>query len=510
MKNEYFITEFCKIIDQAHGKRPDKFWFATWMASKSPYVDFSKSFENFWKTKKLPTTITSFEKILLTIRICKTFISLLIKSTFLKTAMRNELQALNKLRGQKIIILRTFSYSYSHKSTDPFWGELVDELSCSATPLLIIYDPNFSILKCKAAFNPQKNNFPLFIFLSPWKLFTNFYTLVKEGFSQQELTSYLFENIETKDYLSSAYKREILSPSTYVNFAYFNCFEKILSNFDIDKAYLPFENNPWEKMFHIAKTQLKKDFKTIGFQHAALQRDATNYFLSSYEISHKLHPEIIITNGEITFNYLKSIPHYDNINLLIGCALRHKDTNSQNVSIRRESNGPTRFLVLLDGVLDTRYLLDFISKFSKNLFSKNLEIVIREHPSLPIKRILSKKDYMSLLNNKSLKISRNILDDDLRETDIVLYSGSTTSIEALSRGKAVISYNYRLFNYDPLFSFSDFKWLIQTEDDLISAINNYRSLSAAEIIERQRISQLYVQKYFLSCTCTSINKFLNL
>lgn len=508
MEHENFITDFCNTIDQCHGVRPDKLWFSTWMSSKSPYFSYPQNFEKFWTSGQLPPTMTFPKKLALTFRLSLTMLSILAKSTYLKWQLRNELAEINQSSGKEFNLVRTFAYSDNPQVSDPFWGEFIEKLTQSSVNLLTIYDPSFSITKCKRAYNSKKRNFPYLVFVSPRKVLNNFSLILVEVFKAQSFPSQKVRGIELKYFITDSYKTELLAPSSLVNLVCFDCYQNILQKFSIKKAYLTFENNPWEKMFYLARSASKKQFKILGFQHASIQRDATNYFLSSYENLHNLHPDKILSVGQITYEYMKNLPHYKNINIGVGCALRYSYLENIELINSPTENKNLNLLVMLDGTQDTVNLIKLVLEFVKINKLDKLSIKIKEHPSLLIRNF-----YPEFLTNKAVLSKKIIiasggLQENLNQSDIILYTGTTSSIEALRLGKAVINYNFALFNYDPLFQFKDFKWTITKPNELIDIFKEYLKLTPQEIIQRKLSAKNFVNNYFSPCTKENIERFL--
>ncbi len=508
MKSEKFITDFCGAIDQCHGQRPDKLWFSTWMSSKSPYFSFPQSFEKFWLSNKLPSVTPTCKKLSLAFRLTVTLGSVLAKSIYLKFKMRQELQEISALRNKKVNLLRTFSYGYAQDAKDPFWGELVEVLTQSSVPLITIYDPHFSVTHCKNAYNSARHNLPYLIFVSPVSLFRNYFLILFESFKKINFQSYQVKNIDIKTYLADAYQAELLSPTSFVNLVFYESFKKTFNEFDIQKAYIPFENNPWEKMFHLAKLSSRKKFEIIGFQHASIQEGATNYHLSSYENHNRLCPDKILSVGEYTFKYMQSLPYYKNIHVQIGCALRYSYLENETNSSFSKSDENINLLVILDGTLDTVKLIELVLNFTKINTLKNISIKFKEHPNLRIKKF-----FPDLLNNEALlsgkiTLAQGSLQENLEVSDIVLYTGTTSSIEALKMGKGAINYNFSMFNYDPLFQFTDFKWKASTPEELIDILQSYQQLSPEELAQKKLAAKNFVNKYFSPCTRENIERFL--
>jgi hypothetical protein len=514
VKHENFITEYCQILDQSHGQRPDLLWFSTWMASKSPYFNFAKKFEFFWKSGNFDSRFPLIKKWKMTLRLTASLVLLLAKCLFLKWTYRNELKALEKLN--KINVLRTFLYSPESQARDPFWGDFVTELEKSEIPLVVVFEPQFSIFKCKKTFHPLRRNFPYQVFISPWKLLGNYINLVEEAYGkwsfQNKNNSYFVKNQNISTLVTSHYREELLSPSALTTLGFYDCFYKIMSDFEIQNFYLTFENNPWEKMCYLARRELQKKFNVIGFQHTAVQRGAANYFLSDYEIRYQLHPDLVICAGEKQLEVLRSYPTYKSVKTTLGCALRHSflgEKTDESINASHLKPAEFKILVALDGVPDTIELLQLALQFSELFKEDSLEIRIKEHPNFSIE-----KAYPQVLNhpeikNNRVKLSTNSLEENLNWCNYLLYSGTVVSIEALRKGKMLIQFGYTLFDYDPLFQYQETKINIKNVDEMVRALIEIKNLHPADQMSRGlKAGQSFAESYFYPCTQESIKTFL--
>ena len=64
-----------------------------------------------------------------------------------------------------------------------------------------------------------------------------------------------------------------------------------------------------------------------------------------------------------------------------------------------------------------------------------------------------------------------------------------------------------MFNQDPLFQFTDFKWEAHSPRDLITIINNYLNLSKPEITQKRLAAKNFTSRYFSPCTKENIERF---
>ncbi len=503
MKQATFMNEYCQAIDHLHGQRPDILWFSTWMSSKAPYFGYAQKFETFWQRGEIPGSLSFVSRIRKILRLTVTLFSLIGKSLFLRIVYRHELKALQSL--SQITVLRTFSYSAAAEAEDPFWGPLVDELQLQKNPLVVVFEPQFSIFKCKKTYSSQKRNFPYYVFLNALNLFKSYLQLVQEGFSEVRFQTPPDQKKGIHQILQQNYQEEILSPAALGTLAFYDCFLNITSNFSIFNFYITFENNPWEKMLYLVRQVSKQPFQITGFQHATIQRDAANYYLSDYESKRHLHPDIIYCVGSITTQLLKSYSHYRQLPVREGCALRY------NLPLKKkylkQFSTKIQILVTLDGTkAEAKALLDLVIKYSLNQRA-DIHFVIKEHPNMRIKDFSS--DALTRIAQKdNLSIANGSLYEALNESDILLYSCTTVCLEALAQGIPLIQFGNSLLNLDPLFNFTEYKITVQDISQLDRALKNFRAMSQDERSQREELGRKFVEEYFSPCTPDAIKRFL--
>jgi hypothetical protein len=508
MEPQEFIIKYCEILDEIHGQRPDRLWFSTWMASKSPYFDFAKKFEAYWLTKRTPPRLTPLTQARMALRLSLTLFSMIGKSWLLRFIYRAELRVLQGLT--RINVLRTFESSASAETRDAFWGDLILELEKDPTPLLVIFQPQSSLFKLKQWAQGKKHHLPYQVFLSPGSLIKTYFELLFESFGDFAFSeSSSLRTPELRALAEDNYRQELLSPTAFATLCFYRAFFQVIKNHYIEKFFLTYENNPWEKMLYFARRELDKNFKVIGFQHSTIQRDAANYYLSEYEVAHRLHPDVVICSGPAPLSLLKTLRFYKSVPLELGCALRYSSLQPTSITSKPQHTETfSRCLIALDGTPDAGALLEFALKALEALGDPQLEIRVKEHPNFPISRL--GKDFTShpSFRKGSVKLSHEPLAANLDWAQVLLYSGTTVSLEALSQGKPVIQYSYTLFNFDPLFQFQEYKYSTQTVENFVAAWQQLKTLSAEEKFERSEAGKRFVSAYFNPCTSESLGRFL--
>ena len=75
-------------------------------------------------------------------------------------------------------------------------------------------------------------------------------------------------------------------------------------------------------------------------------------------------------------------------------------------------------------------------------------------------------------------------------------------------GKPIIQFDRGDFlNYDPLFDFGEFKWLVSKERPLLNVIHEIQNLSDTRYVELQKRGRLYVEDYFHPVTTDRLSLF---
>ncbi len=509
MKQTEFIKSYCTIIDQCHGQKKDLLWFATWMSSKSPYCEFPRMFQAFWRTNAIPDNKLSF-KIFITqiFKIIITFLSLLFKSFYLNCRYFRKISNLKKVRKTPFTFFRTFQYHSNPGTIDPFWGSLLEDFKKANLPTLTIYEPSFSLFKCKIQITDKEIFLPYQIFISPIILTKALVCLILEFLRPSTFQgNFVIKNVDLNNFVNIQYKRDLLTSATFVNLVFYNLFKKVFKKFHIIKAYYPYENNPWEKMLVLAVKNHDPHLPLVGFQHASIPEGATNYFLSDYESHRCLHPSKIITVGEYTNILLKKLPHYREIEVISGCALRHTYLELLGIQKFPLKSKKWKALVTLDGTQETLIFLDFILSCTKVSMPNEMDVIIREHPNFAIPASYRRLMETASIGGDHMIVSSKELKVDLMVSDLLIYCGSTCSIEALALGRPLINFQTSEFNFDPLFDFHEFKWNVQRPEDLTDAIKDILALDPSEICQKQIAGQNFVKNYFSPCTKEHIKRF---
>jgi surface carbohydrate biosynthesis protein (TIGR04326 family) len=158
----------------------------------------------------------------------------------------------------------------------------------------------------------------------------------------------------------------------------------------------------------------------------------TCYSLSHLEKDSMPRPDRIIVSGELGKITLENSGFADT-DIRIGGAIRYPHINQRISSVQpKKPLNKKKVLIALSGGLDES--LELISKVVKSLDGLEVDIIVKCHPVLPYIQI---SRYIGEFSEK-LIVSDESIDSLLADTDLVFYTETTVSVEALAQGIPII------------------------------------------------------------------------
>jgi len=408
---------------------------------------------------------------------------------------------------EKYYVLNTGIYpssiSEENKYTDSFFGKLPDFLIARKNKLLIIAriigDYGNTIRKLSKY--KQHLIIPQELFLGYFDVFKAticvYFNKIKfdKGIEFYGLNiSKIIQMEFDKDYLNTI-RAELLQKYIIRN---------MLDHIKIHTFTTTYENNPWEKICFLSLKEYSPSTKTIGYQHAVVTKASANMFISKEEMSYVPMPDKIITVGDITSDLLREYGSFPENRIQSSCALRHEYLYKLMIKNFTKNN---TILIALEGVYECYKLVNFVFNALSN--TKDFQVIIRTHPALPFNRIkndlcfdIDSHTNFSVSNQKSLK-------DDLSDADILIYWGSTVSLEALMMGIPVIHVNLDdLVSVDPLFNCRHLKWTVKNVEALQDVILQIYDLPEQDYLVQYNEAKSYIEKYLKKVTNNRLSEFI--
>jgi hypothetical protein len=184
---------------------------------------------------------------------------------------------------------------------------------------------------------------------------------------------------------------------------------------------LTIEGHAHEKMVVDVSRSLIKDIKIIGYQHAPIVPGQLNLF----RIVSNFHSnDYFLTTGEITKSL--ALAHGPNCRVDILGSVKAKQFEYQ-----QKDSSKVQVLVSPEGTKES--LTQFISLINEIApVLPNVRFVLRYHPALGRAALRMIKSSLSPMNN--VATSSSSLNEDMRQSHLVLFRSSAIGIESMSYG----------------------------------------------------------------------------
>jgi hypothetical protein len=260
----------------------------------------------------------------------------------------------------------------------------------------------------------------------------------------------------------------------------------------IDTMIYPYENQIWEKILCIAMRRLYPSAYLVGYQHSTISMMYLNYFFSKYESDILPLPDRIVTNGK----YIKDVfcaSNYPKKIVVKGGAVRYEYLlKSKGIKKRQKRDKP---VVLVTPSINKFEAAELIWKVLK-AFEQNdkYKIVIKCHPDMPFE-IISK--HLNIKLPGHFTVTNKPVAELLEESDVLLYTCSTTCVEAIAAGVPVIHVESDLMiDLDQLDFNPKLRPSARTPEEILNSVEKAISMNEKELSRKRKIWGKVVRNLF--------------
>ncbi len=274
---------------------------------------------------------------------------------------------------------------------------------------------------------------------------------------------------------------------------HYQAFKEMLKELDENTPIVyPFENQPWEKMLCLAARELGRKTRLIAYQHTMVPPMLLNYFLGAGEYKDMPLPNVIVTNGEHTLDLLKNAGYGIQVEIVNGGALRFEYFYyGKGKTKLKESDSKTVLVTLpYSHNLSEELMSAVTDNFTEPVQDRNIKFLVKFHPVVPPARL----GIDSAVWPEHICQTDSLVSEMLPEVDLVIYTSSSTGLEALLNNVPVVRYcSESIPDIDPLDGYCDnlVKWC--SREDLREAVLSL--LQEQEGIGEQQ-SSLSVDRFF--------------
>ena len=400
-----------------------------------------------------------------------------------------------------LFVSHLLNRSDAGKDTDSYFGDIPNRMSELGFKIGIVM-MNHSDLKPQVAADRWRNSIiPRFIFspILPFeKEVSMLFKLRKESKKLKEKASNLRDGF-LKELTKNAAKQATAS-LTQTTYRLGHQIAELIVDFNPGTIVTTFEGHAWERIAYSEARRLNYKILCVGYQHAAI-------FKLQHAIRRNLSPEYnpdaILTAGLIGKVQLTSSNAYKSMQInVLGSDRGYVDRNKQDYLASSPDISKMCCLVLPEGDLEEcRKLFEF--SLSCALSFPKIQFIWRLHPILTFKQIFRKHPHLSKYP-KNITVSNNTLNEDIEQSCIVLYRGSTAVIQSIKGGLIPLYLNISgEMVIDPLYDISQGKVILKTELDFKYFIENISNFVKEN--QHKRIDLLnYCEAYYTNFDVDSL------
>ncbi len=260
----------------------------------------------------------------------------------------------------------------------------------------------------------------------------------------------------------------------------------------IDTFIHTYENHKWEKAYRMALSKFYPQAKTIGYQHVAVPRMFLHYFFSQDELPVLPFPDKLITTGEYPEKLFKE-SGYPRGKVVRGGATRysHLLKKEKDIAVKRGSSPP---VILVTPSIDRNEAVELVWKVSQAFEHLNeYRIIIKCHPSMPYHNIARDLGVLP----EHIVASDSPPSELLRKSNVLLYTSSTTCLEALAIGIPILHIGSDfMIDRDPLDFHYDIIRSARNKDDILKAVEEILQTDERELVKQRAMWERVVSEIF--------------
>lgn len=507
-----FISEYSDLIISLTKLFNSKFWFATWLSSKNRFdYKYYCDVEYIYLNGKFPNynKINVSKVIIRLIHLFFKSLHIIAKIYFAKTLLINNKKRFGK--PKEVYVLKTFAYEKSfqeNKFIDLFFPPLRKHLQNKGIEVLTIYDPIGSYRKIiNKTIKVDKGILPIFSYLTAVDVCKVWSEVILGLFEIRKLKEIKFHGYEVVEFVMNQLKKDLSGYDCFFSLLFFYAFKRIGQEYNVINYTLSCENNSWERLSIMGLRSSNKKCKIIGYQHTVVPQAAMNMFPHAEEFKYYPHVDQLNTVGLETLNIINNYGKLSNQSFLEpSCAMRFEYLFDLNL----KTNKPQKhLLVALEGVPEADHLLKYILDNAQEIIDSGWTITVRTHPVFPMEEFEKKISINNKLKSQIKFTSTVPIKNDLDEAGVVIYWGSTVALEAVMMGIPVIHFDYeRILSYDPLFRFSQLKWVINERTSLKNVLQEIVTIDLDQLKKRREEGRKYILNYFWPINSDSLDKFI--
>lgn len=328
------------------------------------------------------------------------------------------------------------SFQDDFKYSDIYTGDLGERIKERDIPVVYLANvlPTFSYHKAMSKLLKSKDDaflFEEFIGLSDILIAL---LITRRGSAQSKMEIYPLTNLDVTDIVSAEMKRDHCNTRSKQAYLTYRASRQIGKKLDIQAFIYPFENHIWEKMTCLGLRHSSPKTRIGGYAHSVVIPMYTAYSLSKYEKEIIPLPDRIVVNGKRAHDLLIQSGFNEEM-IYLGGALRYADTLRSVDTIRERQTQKENVTIIVTPTSGINETVELVRKVIDAFAEKSkLNIIIKPHPITPLSKLRSHLPELP----SHFSIDERPVTELLQISDILIYTETTVSIEALAQGIPVL------------------------------------------------------------------------
>jgi surface carbohydrate biosynthesis protein (TIGR04326 family) len=260
----------------------------------------------------------------------------------------------------------------------------------------------------------------------------------------------------------------------------------------VDTVIYLYENQIWEKVLCAAMRKFYPSAYLIGYQHSAISRMYLNYFFSKRELGIMPFPDKIVANGRYTKDvFVES--GYPREKVVQGGAVRYAYLLGPKMVMGRRKKGKP--VILVTPSISKFDAMELIWKIFKAFEHRDeYKILIKCHPTMPFEKI---SGHLNIKLPKHFTVSNKPVVELLSESDVLLYTYSTTCVEAIAAGVPALHVRSDLMiDLDPLDFNPGARLSARNPEEIVKRVEEAIAMDEKELSKKRKMWNSVVKDLF--------------
>jgi len=292
-----------------------------------------------------------------------------------------------------------------------------------------------------------------------------------------------FEDMDISDVILDDLKNDRISQRPALVMLAYRLVKRLRENgFTVDTVVYPYENYSWEKILCVAMRGFYPSAYLIGYQHTTVPMMQLNHFFSKDESKIVPLPDRIVTSGRYPRElFIRS--GYPAQKVIQGGAIRYEHLLKTKMSGPPTTGGR---VVLVTPSIDKFGAAELVWKvYEAFKHSSEYKIIIKCHPVMPFQVI---RECLNVPLPQHFKLSGRPLAELLTKSNVLLYTDSTTCIEAIAAGVPPIHVESDfLVDIDPLDFDPTIRPSAHTPQEMVKCAENEMGIRQQELSKKKKM-----------------------